>query len=74
VYPRPPRDRGHRPRPSRIRRQPRAHPASDPCLEPEDIDAALAYAAWRLEEGEEDMLPEYSFDFSKARPNHFAAQ
>ncbi|MBK1645852.1 hypothetical protein CKO25_14555 [Thiocapsa imhoffii] len=26
-----------------------------PYLEPEDLDAALAYAAWRLEEREEDM-------------------
>jgi uncharacterized protein (DUF433 family) len=25
-------------------------------LEPEDIDAALAYAAWRLEEREEDLV------------------
>ncbi|SDX36038.1 DUF433 domain-containing protein [Thiocapsa roseopersicina] len=24
-------------------------------LEPEDLDAALAYAAWRLEEREEDL-------------------
>ena len=27
-----------------------------PYLEPEDIDAALAYAAWRLEEREEDLV------------------
>ncbi len=27
-----------------------------PCLEPEDIDAALAYAAWRLEEREERLV------------------
>jgi uncharacterized protein (DUF433 family) len=27
-----------------------------PCLEPEDIDAALAYAAWRLEEREEQLV------------------
>jgi uncharacterized protein (DUF433 family) len=26
-----------------------------PYLEPEDLDAALAYAAWRLEEREEDL-------------------
>ncbi len=26
-----------------------------PCLEPEDIDAALAYAAWRLEERDEPL-------------------
>lgn len=26
-----------------------------PSLEPEDLDAALAYAAWRLEEREEDL-------------------
>ena len=25
-------------------------------IEPEDIDAALAYAAWRLEEREEDLV------------------
>jgi uncharacterized protein (DUF433 family) len=25
-------------------------------LEPEDIDAALAYAAWRLEEREEELV------------------
>src|SRR5262245_5706337 len=28
-----------------------------PYLEPEDIDAALAYAAWRLEEREEPLVP-----------------
>src|SRR5207249_1928799 len=28
-----------------------------PYLEPEDIDAALAYAAWRLEEGEQPLVP-----------------
>jgi uncharacterized protein (DUF433 family) len=27
-----------------------------PYLEPEDLDAALAYAAWRLEEREEDFV------------------
>jgi uncharacterized protein (DUF433 family) len=27
-----------------------------PYLEAEDIDAALAYAAWRLEEREEDLV------------------
>jgi uncharacterized protein (DUF433 family) len=27
-----------------------------PYLEPEDIDAALAYAAWRLEEREEPLI------------------
>lgn len=27
-----------------------------PYLEPQDIDAALAYAAWRLEEREEALL------------------
>jgi uncharacterized protein (DUF433 family) len=27
-----------------------------PYLEPEDIDAALAYAAWRLEEREEELV------------------
>lgn len=27
-----------------------------PYLEPEDIDAALAYAAWRLEEREEALI------------------
>jgi uncharacterized protein (DUF433 family) len=27
-----------------------------PYLEPEDIDAALAYAAWRLEEREESLV------------------
>lgn len=27
-----------------------------PYLEPEDIDAALAYAAWRLEEREETLV------------------
>jgi len=27
-----------------------------PYLEPEDIDASLAYAAWRLEEREEDLV------------------
>ncbi|WP_201219743.1 DUF433 domain-containing protein [Halochromatium roseum] len=26
-----------------------------PYLEPEDLDAALAYAAWRLEEREEEL-------------------
>ena len=26
-----------------------------PYLEPKDLDAALAYAAWRLEEREEDL-------------------
>jgi uncharacterized protein (DUF433 family) len=29
-----------------------------PYLEPEDIDAALAYAAWRLEEREEALIVE----------------
>ncbi len=29
--------------------------AAYPYLEPEDLDAALAYAAWRLEEREEDL-------------------
>jgi uncharacterized protein (DUF433 family) len=29
-----------------------------PYLEPEDIDAALAYAAWRLEEREETLVME----------------
>jgi uncharacterized protein (DUF433 family) len=28
-----------------------------PYLEPEDIDAVLAYAAWRLEEREEALVP-----------------
>ncbi|HVJ85661.1 MAG TPA: DUF433 domain-containing protein [Caulifigura sp.] len=28
-----------------------------PYLEAEDIDAALAYAAWRLEEREESLVP-----------------
>lgn len=27
-----------------------------PYLEPEDIDAALAYAAWRMEEREEPLV------------------
>ena len=27
-----------------------------PYLEPEDIDAALAYAAWRLKEREEPLI------------------
>ena len=27
-----------------------------PYLEPEDLDAALAYAAWRLEEREEQLV------------------
>jgi len=27
-----------------------------PYLEPEDIDAVLAYAAWRLEEREEELV------------------
>jgi uncharacterized protein (DUF433 family) len=27
-----------------------------PCLEPEDLDAVLAYAAWRLEEREEPLV------------------
>jgi uncharacterized protein (DUF433 family) len=27
-----------------------------PYLEPDDIDAALAYAAWRLEEREEELV------------------
>jgi uncharacterized protein (DUF433 family) len=27
-----------------------------PYLEPEDIDAALSYAAWRLEEREEELV------------------
>jgi uncharacterized protein (DUF433 family) len=27
-----------------------------PYLEPEDIDAALAYAAWRMEEREESLV------------------
>jgi uncharacterized protein (DUF433 family) len=29
-----------------------------PYLEPEDIDAALAYAAWRLEEQDEPLVVE----------------
>jgi uncharacterized protein (DUF433 family) len=29
--------------------------AAYPYLEPEDLDAALAYAAWRLEEREEEL-------------------
>lgn len=29
-----------------------------PYLEPDDIDAALAYAAWRLEEREEPLVVE----------------
>jgi uncharacterized protein (DUF433 family) len=29
--------------------------AAYPYLEPKDLDAALAYAAWRLEEREEDL-------------------
>lgn len=29
-----------------------------PYLEPEDIDASLAYAAWRLEEREEPLVVE----------------
>jgi uncharacterized protein (DUF433 family) len=29
---------------------------SYPYLQPEDIDAALAYAAWRLEEREEPLV------------------
>ena len=29
-----------------------------PYLEPEDIDAALSYAAWRLEEREEPLVVE----------------
>jgi uncharacterized protein (DUF433 family) len=29
---------------------------ASPYLEPEDIDAALAYAAWRLEEREEPLV------------------
>lgn len=29
--------------------------AAYPYLEPEDLNAALAYAAWRLEEREEDL-------------------
>jgi uncharacterized protein (DUF433 family) len=28
-----------------------------PYLEPEDIDAVLVYAAWRLEEHEEPLVP-----------------
>lgn len=28
-----------------------------PYLEPSDLDAALTYAAWRLEEREEDLTP-----------------
>ena len=28
-----------------------------PYLEAEDIDAVLAYAAWRLEEGEQPLVP-----------------
>jgi uncharacterized protein (DUF433 family) len=31
--------------------------AAYPDLEPEDLDAALAYAAWRLEEREENLMP-----------------
>ena len=30
--------------------------AAYPYLEPADLDAALAYAAWRLEEREEELL------------------
>ena len=30
--------------------------AAYPYLEPKDIDQALAYAAWRLEEREEDLV------------------
>ena len=30
--------------------------AAYPYLEPEDLDAALAYAAWRLEEREEELV------------------
>lgn len=30
--------------------------AAYPYLEPEDLDAALAYAAWRLEEREEPLV------------------
>lgn len=28
-----------------------------PYLEPEDINAALAYAAWRMEESEQPLMP-----------------
>ncbi len=28
-----------------------------PCLEPEDIDQALSYAAWRVEEVEAVLIP-----------------
>ena len=31
-----------------------------PYLEPEDIDAVLAYAAWRLEEREEPLVGAYT--------------
>jgi len=31
--------------------------AAYPYLEPEDIDAALGYAAWRLEERVEELVP-----------------
>lgn len=31
--------------------------AAYPYLEPADLDAALAYAAWRLEEREESLVP-----------------
>ena len=27
-----------------------------PCLEPEDLDEALGYAAWRMEEREESLV------------------
>jgi uncharacterized protein (DUF433 family) len=30
--------------------------AAYPYLEPEDVDEALAYAAWRLEEREEELV------------------
>jgi uncharacterized protein (DUF433 family) len=30
--------------------------AAYPYLKPEDLDAALAYAAWRLEEREEELI------------------
>ena len=30
--------------------------AAYPYLEPKDLDAALAYAAWRLEEREEELI------------------
>ena len=29
---------------------------ANPCLEPEDLDEALEYAAWRMEEREESLV------------------